>query len=115
GGGRPPCEGLVPRAARPRVGPPRASAGPPAPSCAAHLFVAQDPEPDLDLDLELAHLSVRDEPAHLGDLEPVDALEALGGARDGVPDGLLNRLVRHADQLDELVRLVRHGTAPSAA
>src|SRR5438093_1223200 len=73
-----------------------------------HFLLAQDAEPHLELDLELAHLAVLDQAPHLGHLEPVQALEALGRARDGVADGLLDRVLRYADQFDDLVGLVGH-------
>ena len=48
---------------------------------------------------------------HLGHLEPVQPLEALGGPRDRVADGLLHRLLRHTPTNSiTWQRLVRHGT-----
>src|SRR6266542_7143075 len=79
-----------------------------------HLLLVQDAEPHLELDLELAHLTVLDQPPHLGHLEPVQALEALRRARDGVADGLLDRVLRYSDQLDHLVGLVGHRILLSA-
>src|SRR6266540_1194339 len=79
-------------------------------SCSSppHFLLAQDAEPHLELDLELTHLAVLHQPPHLGDLEPIEPLQAPGGARDGVADGLLDRVIRHSHQLDHFVGLVRH-------
>src|SRR6266540_198449 len=75
---------------------------------AAHLGVAQDAEAHLDRHLELADPAVLHEAADPGHLEPVEARQALRGADDRVTDGLLDRVLGHANQLDDLVGLVRH-------
>src|SRR5262245_31752009 len=55
---------------------------------------------------------VLDQPSDFRHLEPVQSLEAPGGASDRISDGVLNRFLGYPDQLDQLVGLVRHGHGP---
>jgi hypothetical protein len=69
-------------------------------------FSSVQPEPHLHLHLVLGDFAVGDAAAELGDFEPVDVAERLGGALDAGGDGFLERLARGTDDLHELVNLV---------
>src|SRR6202044_3953137 len=67
----------------------------PRPASGAPYAVSSDvrlikPEPDLQGDLEVAEPVVLDMAAHAGDLEPVEVVQGLGGARDGSLDGIVD-------------------------
>src|SRR5262249_32723394 len=73
-----------------------------------------DAEADLQRHLEGVDLTILDGAANLLDLEPVEAAQGFGGTMYGVADRLRDVLFRHTDQLDPLVRALRHGPLLSA-
>src|SRR5260370_6144258 len=66
------------------------------------------PETDLQRDLEEAAAVVLDPAAHVGDLEPVEVVQGLGGARDRAPDRVVDALRGGADDLADGVDAVCH-------
>src|ERR1700754_639086 len=65
-------------------------------------------EADLHADLDVLDLAVDDLAADLGDLEPVEVPQRLGGPADAVAHRLVHSLVRRADDLGDAVGAV-HG------
>src|SRR5439155_23877286 len=79
---------------------------------AAQLGRVHDAEPHLERHLELADPAVAHRPPHLLDLEPIEALQRLAGARDRILDRLIDVVRGDADELDQLVRVVGHSRGP---
>src|SRR5690606_3690360 len=72
------------------------------------------PEADLQTHLPVLDLPLLDLPAHLGHLEPVQVAQGFRGPADAVADGLIDAVVRGADDLGDAVGVVRHagGSSP---
>src|SRR5687767_12749543 len=71
-----------------------------------------EPEPDLHADLEVGQLVVLHRPSDLGDLEPVDVAQGLGGSTDAVADRLVDAVRAAADDLGDAIDVVHAGSEP---
>jgi hypothetical protein len=69
---------------------------------------ALDPEPDLQRHLVVRDLAVDDVATRFDDLEPIEVAHGLGGGLDGVAGGVVGAGRRRANDLQELVDVVRH-------
>jgi hypothetical protein len=63
-------------------------------------------------DLKVAHLAILDMAAGLHDLEPSQVPEGLIGPLDRRANGIFNAVRRRTNQLNDLVDVIRHWTAP---
>src|SRR3989344_1692537 len=84
----------------------------PRPSTLAPRILWVEAEADLDLDLPVGDFAVLEMAARLHHFEPVEVMQILAGARDGVAHGLVRTLGGRPDNFNHFISVFAHDFPP---
>src|SRR3989344_9572935 len=84
----------------------------PRPSTLAPRILWVEAKADLDLDLPVGNLAVLEMAARLHHLEPVEVMQVLAGARDGVAHGFVRTLGGRPDNFNHFISVLAHDFPP---